>query len=383
MLPFSLRNTITQKKLCGASTAGDAVLALGNTPESPPGGRNPGLPAGPMEYPEAYHRVMSDTTYGVGMGKSMFNWMCREPLAFFELQWRKLLLFWDVREIPNNVSLAGEGTKSSILQTMLALKTDWLLLICGFAGFLLASVVFKLRDHRLWWLGGFITIYWGSIALFYNLARFRTPFFPVLAVAGAILCRRRCKGVFKLLALLFSLFITVFAYDNYRMCEPAVMRFVRPAGTVVPPAIGSNETDILDHGPITFGAWSELKLEQGMHLGKRFAVQYPGKVIWQLYAAEKGFLTIKSDENMIISIDIEKGSNLLEYPVKDSGCAGFTVLHASSAVFAAYDIQRNYFRSTLNGDPCQGEWVARYRFGLDKCGKRSYTKPVVSKKVGE
>jgi hypothetical protein len=143
-----------------------------------------------MEYPEAFHRTMSDTSHGVGLGRAMFNWMCREPLAFFELQARKLLLFWDVREIPNNVSLAGDGKHSSVLAMLKYCGGEHLLLICGLAGLLLLGCTFKVRDFRLWWLGGFIVIYWFSIALFYNLSRFRAPILPVLAVAAAVLLRK-------------------------------------------------------------------------------------------------------------------------------------------------------------------------------------------------
>ncbi|MBS1372372.1 MAG: hypothetical protein HPZ91_20715, partial [Lentisphaeria bacterium] len=118
-LPFAIHNTRLTGKLTGPSTAADAVLALGNSPEAPAGGRSPGLPAGPMEYPEAYGRMMARAAEKVSVPAQMFEWVCREPGAFFELQFRKLLLFWDYREIPNNVSLYGEGESSLILRWLL------------------------------------------------------------------------------------------------------------------------------------------------------------------------------------------------------------------------------------------------------------------------
>ncbi len=48
-LPYSIVNYKNEQHWVGASTAAPAVLALGNTPESPPGGREPGTGAGPME----------------------------------------------------------------------------------------------------------------------------------------------------------------------------------------------------------------------------------------------------------------------------------------------------------------------------------------------
>ena len=376
LLPFSLRNTLATGKLTGPSTAGDAVLALGNTPEAPAGGRNPGLPAGPMEYPEAFHRVMSDTSHGVGLGRAMFNWMCREPLAFFELQFRKLLLFWDVREIPNNVSLAGDGKHSALLMFLKNCGLEYPLIICGFAGLLLLPLCFKIRDVRLWWLGGFIVIYWASIALFYNLSRFRAPVLPVLAVAGALLLRKRINGrpVHRAAALLFAVLICVFAYDSYRLCEPYIMRVVRPAGTIVPPAIGGTESDVLDHGPITFGDWGEVPLKAGDTLSKEFAVSGQGKVLWKIFAAVPGCLAVRTGEGETVAAELNTGENTLCIPVSDVRKSSFTVLYVPEKAFAVCDHQRDYSRSRFNGGLLSAEWVARCRLALDKNGKLRYNK---------
>ena len=374
ILPFSLKNTLATGRLTGPSTAGDAVLALGNTPEAPPGGRNPGLPAGPMEYPEAFHRTMSDTAHGVGLGRAMLNWAKREPAAFFELQFRKLLLFWDAREIPNNVSLAYDGKHSVLLTALKYCGGEHLLIICGLAGVLLLFSAFSVRDARLWWLGGFIVIYWGSIALFYNLSRFRAPILPVLAVAAAVLLRKQFK-VRKnhlLAALLFSVFITCFAYESYRANEHLIMRLVRPHGTLVPPAIGSREYDLLDHGPITFGAWKECPLTQGMTLGKSFAADTQGKVLWKIFSDAANTLIIKTSEGEVHSFELGKGENLIFYHCPKASDAGFTVTFVSGNCSAACDFQRNYSRSTLNGEKLSAEWVARYRFCLDKTNNGNY-----------
>lgn len=373
IIPFAVKNTVATGKLTGPSTAGDAVLALGNTPEAPPGGRNPGLPAGPMEYPEAFHRTMSDTSHGVGLGRAMFNWMCREPLAFFELQARKLLLFWDVREIPNNVSLAGDGKHSCVLAMLKYCGGEHLLLICGLAGLLLLGCTFKVRDFRLWWLGGFIVIYWFSIALFYNLSRFRAPILPVLAVAAAVLLRKNFRSRRKhlLAALLFAIFISCFAYDAYRLNEHLIMRAVRPDGTLVPPAIGKHHYDLLDHGPITFGAWKECRLASGMTLRKKFACNAPGEVIWKIFAETNGILIIRNTDGKELSFELAQGENSVTIPCTSSD-TGFTVLYASGNCCAVCDMQRDYSRSSLDGKILSAEWVARYRFRLDKADKDSY-----------
>lgn len=376
LLPFSLRNTLATGKLTGPSTAGDAVLALGNTPEAPAGGRNPGLPAGPMEYPESFHRVMSDTSHGVGLGRAMFNWMCREPLAFFELQFRKLLLFWDVREIPNNVSLAGDGRHSSLLMLLQNCGFEYPLIICGFAGLILLPLCFRIRDVRLWWLGGFIIIYWASIALFYNLSRFRAPILPVLAAAGAVLLRRRIRGraIHRAAALLFAVLICVFAYDSYRMNEACIMRVVRPVGTVVPPAIGNAESDVLDHGPITFGGWSEIPLKSGDTLVKEFAVSGQGKILWKIFAAVPGNMAVRTGDGETVAVELKSGENTLEIFVPDVGRSSFTVLYIPEKAFAVCDHQRDYARSRFNGNVLSAEWVVRCRLVLDKNRKLRYNK---------
>ena len=376
ILPFSIRNTVSLKRLCGPSTAGDAVLALGNTPEAPAGGRNPGLPAGPMEYPEAFHRTMSDTAHGVGLGRAMANWMCREPLAFFELQFRKLLLFWDAREIPNNVAFEGEGRTSSVISAMRSCQLEYPLIICGLAGLLLAAGCFRLRDVRLWWLCGFIVIYWGSIALFYNLSRFRAPVLPVLAVSAALLVRRRIKrrGIYKIAALLFALFICVFAYDNYRLCEPEIMRFVRPAGTTVPPAIGQDKCDVLDHGPYTFGLWSEVRLVPGTRVGKKFCASGKGDVIWKIFSDGENTLTVRELSGELSTFQLVRGENSVTLSAQELSETGFEVIYASGNIFAMRDFQRDYSRSTLNGKTFPAEWVTRCRFVLDKKQLESYTK---------
>jgi hypothetical protein len=306
----------------------------------------------------------------------MANWMYREPLAFFELQLRKLLLFWDVREIPNNVSLEGEGRCSGTIGVLRMCGFEYWLPICGLAGLLLTAFCFKVRDVRLWWLAGFITIYWGSIALFYNLSRFRAPVFPVLAVAAALLARRRirCRKIFRIAILLFSLFVCVSLYDCYRLCEPAIMRAVRPAGTTVLPAIGRSDCDLLDHGPFTFGAWSEVKLVPGTAIGKKFTVSGRGSVIWKLYSDAPNTITVKDKNTRLFTFQLVSGENSVTLEDQQLGDSGFEVIYVSGNVFAMRDFQRDYGRSSLNGKSFPAEWVTRCRFPLDKKQLSGYTK---------
>ena len=371
-LPFAIHNTRVTGRLSGPSTAADAVLGLGNSQEAPPGGREPGLPAGPMEYPEAWHRMMELSRSGVSVAEQMFDWMCREPAAFFELQFRKLLLFWDYREIPNNVSLYGEGEASRILQ-VLVFGRSGLLLALALAGIVVLLPRLRLRDSLpVWLLFYFIAAYWGATALFYTLSGFRAPIPPLAAVAGGAFAGwmiRRWKSAPQarkqtlLLgggALVAAFWLTTSGYEFYRQqCEAAVMRLVRPAGTRLD--LGGGKSAWFDYGPLTFGGWQELPLEPGMMLEKRFPISPArAELEWTLLTVTPGRLAVKiNGEDQLFDLD-RPGFSKVRMPVS---CADGTVrvdlLAVSGEQRLICDAQRNYHRSRWNARPLDGEWIMR------------------------
>lgn len=372
-LPFAVHNTRVTGRLSGPSTAADAVLGLGNSPEAPPGGREPGLPAGPMEYPEAWHRMMELSRSGQSVAGQMFDWMCREPAAFFELQFRKLLLFWDYREIPNNVSLYGEGEESWILQ-LLVFGRSGLLLALALAGILVA-VLPRLRFRSAlpeWLLLYFIVAYWGATALFYILSRFRAPMVPLAAVAGgafaAWMIRRwrmapEARKHTLLLgggALVAAFWLTTSGYEFYRQqCEAAVMRFVRPAGTRID--LGGGKSAWFDYGPLTFGGWQELPLEPGMVLGKRFPLSSArAELEWTLLTVSPGKLAVKiNGQDQLFRLE-KPGFSKVRIPVScPGGMVRIELLAVSGEQRLICDSQRNYRRSSWNGRPLGGEWIMR------------------------
>ena len=360
-LPFIWHNTRVRGSLCGPSTAAGQVLALGNTPEAPPGGREPGLPAGPMEYPESWHRMMQLQERGVSVPRQMWDWFRAHPAAFLELQFRKLLLFWDGREIPNNVSLYGEGRASAVLRFL-----DWgsfnLLVALSVAGALLMLKRLKRGEGGVWLLYGFVVVYWLSIALFYILSRFRAPILPLAAVfAGGVAdCLTREKPTRRRItaaaaAVLAGVFVSGFAYEFYRnVCERAVMRLVRPAGTRIVDRDG--ETWIFDHGPMTFGTWEGIAAKPGMKFEKRFVGGIGGTARLKVFAANSGvFLTdhggttLKPGENEV----------LLGLPPTD-GWFIVTVFEAPPGTMLVVDRQRDYGRTRINGEKAPGELVIRF-----------------------
>ena len=363
--PFIWHNSRELGRLSGPSTAADAVLALGNTPEAPAGGRDPGLPAGPMEYPEAYHQWMAS---GKSSAQNMMNWLKSEPLAFLELQFRKLLLFWDYREIPNNVSLYGEGEYSHILQTLLAGRSC-VLIPLGLAGlFLFLRRTWKRRSLRLGILYGFILFYWGTIAAFYILSRFRAPILPLLTIpAGGFIglvlrqvlnrasSRRKDFLLLSFTALVGGLWISISSYNTYREhWEPGIMRFVRPAGTRI-------KGCVFDHGPFTFGGWQERKLVPGMIFSKKF-INAPetGETEVSFFSQSGGTLQMRIN-GQVHDITLKQGLQKHRFPTKLlGGEVSFEVLEAIGEPAIVCDTQRIYERSTINGELLEAEWVMRF-----------------------
>lgn len=267
-LPFALRNWHHFGRWTGPSSAQDAVLALGNTPEAPPGG---------LEYPASYH----DWTQLAGrtgpervpVSRQALAWVREAPLAWLELKARMALLYWHHLEIPNNVSINREGRHSALL------RGSWLLPyapigILAVFGLLLS---WRWRSPRRLVLYYAILTHWGATVLFYILARFRlsaVPWFCIAAGAGLTAAwgllrppaaqppeRRRQRLGLGLLAALAAVFLvglplgprTPFtgAFSWYqRLLEAPVQRRLRPAGIRVHTP---QRLLIYDRGPYALG----------------------------------------------------------------------------------------------------------------------------------
>ena len=366
-LPFIWHNSRILGRLSGPSTAADAVLALGNTPEAPAGGRNPGLPAGPMEYPEAYHQWMNSGRSSV---QNMLYYLKDEPAAFLELQFRKLFLFWDYREIPNNVSLYGEGETSSLLQ-ILQIGRSFILLPLALAGlFVFMHRAWKRRSLPLGLFYGFILFYWGTIAAFYILSRFRAPILPLAAVAaGGFLSfvirqaadkttsRRKDYILLTLTALVAGMWISISGYDTYReYWEAGIMRLVRPNGTQI-------EGCTFDHGPFTFGGWQDRELKAGTVLTKKFAKApaESGEVEVTFYIPESRTISLRINKGNPHEILLQPGLQKKRFPAAlSAGEIEIEILSADGPCSAVCDTQRNYARSSYNGELLEAEWVMRF-----------------------
>lgn len=359
-LPFVIRNSCARGKLTGPSTAANAVLALGNTPESPPGGRNAYLPAGPMEYPQSFHDFMANTGKGISVPQQMLQWMIREPGAFFELQFRKLLLFWDGRELPNNVSLYGEGEYSTLLKILLPGRSHFILTFALAGMLFFISGIRKRYLFRRTMLYGFTVIYWGAIAIFYILSRFRAPILPLAAVfAGAFLSAvflrwkkwERPQKYKAVLAAVFGCFLTVGAYDFYAdNLEPVMMRLCRKNGTVLKNAV-------IDHGPFTCGAWSPVELRTGSRISKQFAVKEGSRIQWTVQSQQGGMMIFNVNGVEVIR-KVERGMNKIEFPASQK--IEIEIISIPENTVGIFDARRNYGRSGLDGKQLPGEWIMRF-----------------------
>lgn len=369
-LPFIIHNSAIRGRLCGPSTAADAVLALGNTPEAPPGGRNPGLPAGPMEYPAAYADFMARAAAGRPVARQMLDWLHREPGAFLELQFRKALLFWDYREIPNNVSLYGEGTHSRLLGLALPGRSGVLLPFVLAGLFSLGIVAIRRRKSGLLLLYWFVLVYWGATALFYILSRFRAPILPLAFIFAGIFLDRairtfgrdRRKFYRRIVpALLCGFFVSVSAVDFYReQLEAAAMRLVRPDGTAI--TLLSGATVRFDHGPFTDGDWQLLPLAAGTVVEKTFA-RWPGAREAEVE------ITILGEPGRTLRYRLNgvRGEYRQESPGQgtirqkapvDGGTIRFEALGGEDFSLI-FDARRRYGRTRVDGRMLNGEAVMR------------------------
>jgi 4-amino-4-deoxy-L-arabinose transferase-like glycosyltransferase len=278
-LPFSIVNCRATGRWTGPSTALDAVLALGNTPESPPG-----IP-GATYYPPTYHQWMHQAAQAgpsrVPVSRNVLHWIRQEPFAWLELKVQSMLLYWNYREIPNNIYIGQFEKDSRVLSS--ALLVDFGVIgSLGIAGML----VWAWRSRKspaklfLYWI---VFSYWLVTALFYILARFRIPALPFICVfAGAYIefalrvrrdagwarrLRRLATGAF---ALLVGSLVVLAGFDFYKnQVEAVAVQLARPCGVL---AEDESAWLLYDHGPQLLGGWGSLPVERGLLVKKEFCV---------------------------------------------------------------------------------------------------------------
>ncbi len=367
-IPFSVWNSAKTGAFCGAAVRGDSVLALGNNPESPPGG---------VVYSETY-RDWSARTEEMGMMGRIVAWAWSEPLAFAELQSRKILLFWDHREIANNVGFGSNGNRSWIWRVFCIVPGSLIsaMALAHLAGKALGRRIPRVVAEAENLLIYFVLSYCLATAAFYNLDRYRSGILPVLAVfAGAFAdgwIRRLAKwngGQGKKLGgelpgLLFGIFIVFFAYDAYRAYEPLTMRMVRPHGTRT--TLSKGTTMIHDNGPEAFGSWEFAELKVGSRIEKTFDVSgtdHGGEARFLIALFSPGPGTALVEANGLERRIVFEKAGLREEEFQFEQCPDGKVMisinGAGAGLFAWIDRQRDYGRTLIGGKSPGGELACR------------------------
>ena len=281
-LPFSLRNLAHFHRWTGPSTAEEAVLALGNTPEAAPGG---------LEYTTAFQEWMRladpNQPNRTSVHAQILRWIRHEPLAWLELKFRMLLLYWDQAEIPNNIDFDHEAVSSRILHWPVLL--DFRLFgALGLAGLALGLARWRRSPARLF-LAYELAMGCLATVLFYVLGRFRLPLVPVIAIFAGLGVHLACRLVGQVRSgkahrLRVYATVAVFAaaagivLAGFRIytgfLEKPITRWVRPSGVRIDTPAGAV---CYDHGPTLFGGWLPMELpEYGLRLKKEFVVSAGG-----------------------------------------------------------------------------------------------------------
>lgn len=360
-LPFSWQNFKMKKQWVGPSTAFESVFLFGNTPESAPGGA-----FSQNEDHQFWSFQAQSKTARVPVLSQWWKWVKKSPLAYLELKFRCALLFWDKREIPNNIMFSQTGSKSFIL-SKLPLLNFWTiasLAICGMI-YGIKKVRIK-RSFFLYYLG--ILIYFVATVAFYILARFRLPIIPFLCFFAAYFVyhlwtnRYKTKSFFKaLIVLLFMISFVGYGFDFYQKnLEIHVMKYARPNGTSVEL---QRQLKIQDNGPEQFGSWAYQKLSQRIVMIKTFKipenVNFLKKRFKILLYSQMGDSAVElavgeSLENLSIkNFNLKKGQNFCSIELPKTQYKNnelkliISILPLKGNCALGFDLQRNYGRSQL------------------------------------
>lgn len=358
-LPFAVVNSMKYGALKGPSTAGGAVLALGNTKESPPGG---------LEYPPSFN-IWTRNEAERSVPLRIFDWFREEPAAYMELTFRKLFLFWNEYDIPNNINPAMNLLKSPLLAALRFLPTGFLLLLCLAGVFTNLHRCTRKKGIALFLL--FLLMYWLAAAAFYNLGRFRIPAFALFCISGGLFCaglvplwkKRKYKEIFLYngFALLAAYFIVYPGYTTYReTLESGILKTVRPYGVQVD--VPGKGLLIYDHGPMSFGGWNIVK---GNTFKKKFALKknYEGNAAFSIALLktpepQRAMISINGQQRMLDDMLPGKMAFLtfdLPYPAD-----GVFNIELYGPLQAVADLQRDYGRTfASDGSPLPYELLAK------------------------
>ena len=382
-IPFAAYNTAKTHHLSGPSTAGGAVLALGNNPEAAPAG---------LEIPHTPScQEWMKKEKSVSVPRRILRYAMEEPGAWIERKAKQFLLFWSREDHPNNISEEYNAAKSSLMRSLRFLPTGVIvsLALAGlFAGFY-RKYFFRRKEFLL--LAAFLLLYALSVTAFYILARFRLPALPLLCVAAGVFPARLTKfhtmqGLLRLLLCLAAgVFVCYGAYPLYSFVyEPLLMKKLQPCGVVVEledpdfpgAAFEKWNLSLMDASSMFQGGWGMMELKEGMVVTKEFllkkekaervkdlshaslvlpvsgggafSVEVNGKTVrFPELPSKISVLNLGIANIPVVSDRKENGDILLRFTLRFTGIRGEIMIH--------FDSRRDYGRSFLSGKvvPCE------------------------------
>jgi len=374
-LPFSIRNSLATGKLSGPSTAGPAVLALGNSPEAPACG---------LDNTETFDFWMNSQNERSVPGR-IFDWAKKEPAAFLELQIRKFFYFWDSTDVPNNISIEINGGKSALFRSVPFLSSGILFFLFLTAFFLQMRRLPGKRKLLLLYLS--VLCYAGAAAVFYILARFRVPAFGLLCAGAGTLApilhsivrKRDGHRILRAAVALTSAGIVVFLLcPVYAMSyEPAVMRLIRPDGVQM--ERGNGTLDIRDNGSIIAGAPWGIPLRSGLTVSKTFRLPadtaaVPSELLLGFLCETPESFSLSIDGAPPVAVRIRPREIRYPFPLPPRPPVSgektvelvFTGVRPGCTAVLLADPCRSYGRTRIDGKELDGEAVSRLRLVKEK-----------------
>ncbi len=360
LIPFSLHNTRVQGRISPPSTSGAVNLAIGNNPEACPAG---------LYYTQT-STFWTEHSADVPVSSRIISWFLKDPLAFSELTFRKLLVFWDAGEVFDNIAGYDKITASSRVLSFVPMFPTSFLLACSIAAIVVMAKKI-VHDRGVLFAVASLLAYWLAIAAFIHLSRYRLAMLPIFALLSACFLdkavqsrRRPCSIIFHTATCIAAFLVVFNAYPLYRHnMEKHVIRLIQPKGVRIP--LGTDML-LIDNGPRNLGSWHPFPVMPGNTIEKTFAIASsdagrPGEFHIQLHC--NSFDPIHFRLNGMPATSIPNHKNMIFKFRTTIPADGRFVLEtldaAPGAAFAYLDLQRDFRRTSVNESPVKGELVSR------------------------
>lgn len=180
IVPVTARNYLIVRRFVPISATGGINLYTGNNPRSD--GYSP-IPSG-IAWERTWHEAMSQGRMGSASQDAYWReraiqFFREQPQAAVRLMGKKIYLYWNAYEIPNNVSYRWGRELSSLLRAMPL--TFAIIGPLGLAGILLGGW----RSRDAWFLSLFSLTQVLAVAVFFVAGRYRMFALPALSVLAA------------------------------------------------------------------------------------------------------------------------------------------------------------------------------------------------------